>query len=65
MYSPLVTLANSRSSSNNSGGNINIDPSLFYRKDQDVIINNPNTQLATYVKTPTQITRVGNNAQQK
>jgi hypothetical protein len=42
--------------SNNQGNQPNIDPSLFYRKDLNVVINNPNPQLATYVKDPSLIT---------
>ena len=43
-------------SGSSNGGGINIDPTLFYRKDQDVIINSPNPQLAKYAKDPSLIT---------
>ena len=54
MFPPMNTIIGST-----GGGSIDyppIDLSNFYRKDQDVVINNPNVQLGLYVKNPTNIT---------
>ena len=39
MFPPLSNITNLGSRSGSVSNSINIDPSLFYRKDQDVIIN--------------------------